>query len=96
MNESGTWQEMNINSVIIDVNKAKNYRIKNIYQSLAPERDATPTENFINQLLLIQNAINDSPRKIDIFMGDFNLGYIKIYNNRYPFSHIRVSLISNF
>jgi exonuclease III len=41
-------EEQNTNLVIIDLNGEINYRVINIYRSFAPERNATPTENFLN------------------------------------------------
>ena len=89
-------EEINTNIVIIDVNGDHEYRIINLYRSFAPERNATPTENFINQLRIINHAISDSPNKTHIVMGDFNLDYNKIYKNSYPFAHLFNHLLTTF
>ena len=89
-------EEINTNLVIIDINGDIEYRVVNIYRSFAPERDATPTDNFINQLRLINNAITDSPNRTHIIMGDFNLDFNKIYINSYPFSHLFNHLLATF
>ena len=56
-------EEINTNLVIIDINGENEYRIINLYRTFAPEGNSTPTENFINQLRVINNAIIDSPKK---------------------------------
>ena len=89
-------EELNTNMVIIDVNGDVEYRIITIYRSFAPERDTTPTENFLNQLRIIKKAITDSPSKTHIILGDINLDYNKIYNNAYPFSHLFDHLLETF
>ena len=89
-------EEQNTNLVIIDLNGEINYRVINIYRSFAPERDATPTENFLNQLRIIKNAFTDSPSRTHIILGDFNLDFNKIHVNSYPFSHLFDQLLATF
>ena len=89
-------EEQNTNLVIIDLNGEINYRVINIYRSFAPERNATPTENFLNQLRIIKNAFTDSPSRTHIILGDFNLDFNKIHINSYPFAHLFDQLITTF
>ena len=89
-------EDINTNLVIIDINGAIEYRVVNVYRSFAPERNATPTDNFINQLRIINNAISDSPNRTHIIMGDFNLDFNKIYINSYPFSNLFNHLLAIF
>ena len=89
-------EEQNTNLVIIDLNGEINYRVINIYRSFAPERNATPTENFLNQLRIIKNAFTDSPSRTHIILGDFNLDFNKIHINSYPFSHLFDQLLATF
>ena len=89
-------EEQNTNLVIIDLNGEINYRVINIYRSFAPERNATPTENFLNQLRIIKNAFTDSPSRTHIILGDFNLDFNKIHVNSYPFSHLFDQLLATF
>ena len=89
-------EEQNTNLVIIDLNGEINYRVINIYRSFAPERNATPTENFLNQLRIIKNAFTDSPSRTHIILGDFNLDFNKIHINSYPFAHLFDQLLTTF
>ena len=63
----------NSNIVIIDVSDLREYRIINVYRSFVTYDNDRPIDKFQNQLSIISNALKESPAKIPIILGDFNL-----------------------
>ena len=78
-------ESQNCNIVIIDISEDRDYRIINVYRSFSTYNNERPIDKFQNQLMIIQRAILESPSKIPIIVGDFNLDYNKAYNHDYQF-----------
>ena len=78
-------ESQNSNIVIIDISEDRDYRIINVYRSFSTYNNERPIDKFQNQLMIIQRAILESPSKIPIIVGDFNLDYNKAYNHDYQF-----------
>ena len=78
--------------VIIDFKSLKNYRLINLYRVFNPQNGRTQTENFLNQLQLIKNAITQDSSKNVILTGDFNLDDSKKfsidYQNHNLYNHL--------
>ena len=74
----------------------REYRIINVYRSFVTYDNDRPIDKFQNQLSIISNALNESPAKIPIILGDFNLDYNRIYQSNYNFSTLYEHLLAVF
>ena len=72
------------NLVIIDLKGSMNLQLINIYRSYSPQHGMGQRDKFIQQLLLIDNAVTNKT----ILLGDCNLDWFKQHNNNYAFRNM--------
>ena len=82
--------------IVLDLDLMKKYRLINIYTTFAPQDGMSPAEKFDVQISLIKSAVENSPNRIPLIVGDFYLDYKKIFNSEYQHKLLYLKLINTF
>ena len=87
---------INNHIIVVDLDLKEKYRLINIYRTFAPQGGVSPSDKFDVQINLISSAVVDSPNRIPLIVGDFNLDYNKIFNSEYQHKLLYQKLTNTF